>query len=110
MAKMILKDLIIHTEYQVPDLEKVTVGRDKGNSIVVSTSKSISRKHCIIYPKEGVIVDRNSSNGTYVNGTMLLPKQEVELNNGDRISLSNTYHLEVIIKNDGEIEGENGKR
>ncbi len=51
----------------------------------------ISRLHCQINYENGIyeIQDLNSTNGTYVNGKLLLPKERVKLQPGDRILLAN---------------------
>ncbi len=63
-----------------------TVGRDACNNILLNV-ESVSRKHAIIF-KDGYqmkIKDLKSTNGTYVNGRLLMGETTVE--NGDSIKL-----------------------
>ena len=56
----------------------------------VPDNNSVSRNHANILCKGGVyyIVDKNSTNYTFVNGNKLNPNQEVKLNSGDKIKLA----------------------
>lgn len=56
----------------------------------VSDNTSVSRTHAKITGRAGVafITDLKATNGTFVNGVKLNPNQEVQLNNGDKIALS----------------------
>ena len=56
----------------------------------VPDNNSVSRNHANIVCKGGVyyIVDKNSTNYTFVNGNKLNPNQEVKLNSGDKIKLA----------------------
>lgn len=72
----------------------VEIGRAADNDIVI-TSKRVSREHASIC-KEGrkwMLEDRNSANGTFLNGDRILTS--MELRDGDRISIGGiilTYH------------------
>lgn len=68
------------------DVSKVSVGRDRGNDIVVSDSRC-SRKHCAFRKTPGgwYVQDLESSNGTYVNGRRIEVMQK--LRPGDRIKI-----------------------
>ena len=56
----------------------------------VPDNNSVSRNHANIVCKGGVyyVVDKNSTNYTFVNGNKLNPNQEVKLNSGDKIKLA----------------------
>lgn len=56
----------------------------------ISNNNSVSRAHAKITSRAGkfYICDLNSTNCTYVNGSKLTPNQEVALNNGDKITIS----------------------
>ena len=62
------------------DLEKheVTIGRVKGNDIVLPKG-NVSKRHSRIVSKDGklIIVDLKSTNGTYVNGRKITSPQPV---------------------------------
>lgn len=64
----------------------------------VPDNNSVSRNHANIICKGGVyyIVDKNSTNYTFVNGNKINPNQEVKLNSGDKIKLADEefeFHL-----------------
>jgi pSer/pThr/pTyr-binding forkhead associated (FHA) protein len=65
---------------QLPDVDFIT---DRGGLL------GVSRRHSIIRQSgEGhIIEDLNSTNGTWVNGTPLVPKQHFPLQNGDQVQL-----------------------
>lgn len=56
----------------------------------ISNNNSVSRTHAKIKARAGkfFISDLGSTNCTYVNGNKLTPNQEVALNNGDKIKIS----------------------
>lgn len=56
----------------------------------IPDNNSISRHHASILNKKGVyfLVDMKSTNGTFLNGSKLMPEQERRLNNGDRFKLA----------------------
>ena len=63
----------------------------------VSDNSAISRSHADIIERKGryFVMDRNSTNHTYVDGRVIRPEQEVELFNGTTLRLANenfTYY------------------
>lgn len=56
----------------------------------IPDNNSVSRNHANILCRGGVyfIVDKNSTNYTFVNGNKINPNQEVKLNSGDKIKLA----------------------
>lgn len=76
----------------IPVREKIALGRDKSNTIVVSDQK-VSRNHAtLVFQDETVVLkDLGSSNGTYVNN--LLIKQPVPLQDQDMIRLGDTIFV-----------------
>lgn len=69
-----------------------TIGKERQKvDFCIPDNNSISRNHANIVYKGGAyyIVDRNSTNYTFVNGNKITPNQEVKLNAGDRIKLAN---------------------
>jgi pSer/pThr/pTyr-binding forkhead associated (FHA) protein len=72
----------------------IEIGRAVDNDIVI-TSKRVSREHAFIQ-KEGrkwMLEDRNSANGTFLNGDRILTP--AELRDGDQISIGGiilTFH------------------
>ncbi|MFZ9596145.1 MAG: FHA domain-containing protein [Bdellovibrionia bacterium] len=69
-----------------------SVGRQPGNSIVLSSSK-VSKSHCVLSVNQDDITlkDAGSSNGTFVNGSLVKVKK---LKVGDRISIGE-FVLEI---------------
>lgn len=78
----------------IPLSAAVTIGRSEENSLQVS-DRFVSSRHALLCLRDGnrILVDRGSTNGTFVNGARV--EDEVELSDGDRIALGNTvleYH------------------
>ena len=68
----------------------ITIGSSPNNNIVIN-DKTVSRNHCqIIQDNYGNfrLIDKNSTNGTYVNG--VFRQGEVHLNQSDIIQIGNT--------------------
>ncbi|MCM2323546.1 MAG: FHA domain-containing protein [Oligoflexia bacterium] len=70
--------------YAIRDGE-VTIGRQAGNVIVLSSAK-VSKRHCVLLVSgdEITVQDQGSSNGTFVNGSLA---KERRVKPGDRISV-----------------------
>jgi len=73
----------------VPLSAAVTLGRSDENSLRLD-DRFVSGRHALICLREGrrLLMDRGSTNGTFVNGKRV--EAEVELRPGDRIALGNT--------------------
>ncbi|MEG0903299.1 MAG: trypsin-like peptidase domain-containing protein [Lachnospiraceae bacterium] len=68
-----------------------TIGKEKRKvDFCISDNGSISRIHAEIIYKNGgfYIVDKNSSNFTFLNGNKVAPGQENRLSSGDRVKFS----------------------
>lgn len=70
--------------------KRITIGRAKNNDIVIRTSR-ISKLHAVFLiaankPGEFSLVDRGSTNGTFVNYKKLKKNKPVNLKSGDLIS------------------------
>lgn len=79
---------------------EIRIGRDFNNHIAFEKIKAISRFHAVIHHSQSVsIIDKNSLNGTYVNGIRLRPNEPTSISQGTRISLANKIDLiyEVFI-------------
>lgn len=65
---------------------------------LISFNKMISRVHCRITKEKNqyMLTDFQSTNGTYINGSQLLPMQPYQIKNGDIIRLANS-DFQVII-------------
>lgn len=75
-------------KYTLTDAE-LTLGRDPDNTIILDVD-SVSRRHARVDTVQGkkVLVDLNSTNGTYLNDTMVVSRQK--LKNGDLLKLGDT--------------------
>jgi MoxR-like ATPase len=64
-----------------------SLGRDPGNALLLPNESGASRKHALLFEKDGVwwVEDLGSSNGTSVNGKEL--EQAAQLQEGDLIAV-----------------------
>ena len=67
---------------------EITIGRDRDNIIAITNETSVSRHHAqiIIAQDTVIIIDQNSSNGTFVNGVKI---DSCQLQEGDSIHCGN---------------------
>ncbi|MGC9320290.1 MAG: FHA domain-containing protein [Armatimonadota bacterium] len=74
---------------EVPLSAAVTVGRSEENSLRLR-DRFVSSRHALICLRDGrrILVDRGSTNGTFVNGERV--EDEVELQDRDRVAMGNT--------------------
>lgn len=89
-SSAILKRIGTHEEIQITKPVFI-IGKQKNKvDYCISGNESVSRVHAIISNKGGTfyIKDKNSLNGTYINGESIGKGQEVELKNGDKIKLA----------------------
>ena len=71
--------------------EQFVVGRErKSVNYCISDNTSISRNHIRLNVRNGVtyLTDLNAANGTSVNGVKVMPRQEIALKSGDKITLA----------------------
>jgi hypothetical protein len=63
------------------------IGRDSSKCNVVVADDTVSKEHAWIVPLENevVVIDRGSSNGTYINSIETAAINKVTLRNGDRV-------------------------
>jgi hypothetical protein len=68
--------------------ETVSIGRDATNDLVME-SPAVSREHAAIALRDGrwYLEDRGSFNGTFLNGTRLVPGTPLPLRHADRIGI-----------------------
>jgi pSer/pThr/pTyr-binding forkhead associated (FHA) protein len=68
--------------------ENVAIGRDPTNDLVLE-SAAVSREHAAVIFQDGrwYLEDRGSFNGTYLNGTRVVPGTPLPLRHADRISI-----------------------
>lgn len=83
----------------------IKIGRDTGNDIIIDDS-TVSRIHCQIIQDDNDnfrLIDINSKNGTFVNGTKR--HGEVRLNKSDIIRIGNTtLPWQTYFNNVGETD------
>lgn len=61
----------------------------------VTDNQTVSRKHAVLFADHGrwYVDDLNSLNGTYVNGSKIVPGQAVGIQGGDEVALSDEAFL-----------------
>jgi pSer/pThr/pTyr-binding forkhead associated (FHA) protein len=74
------------TEHELRD--RIEIGRDPKNDVVLDSS-AVSREHAGVVLREGrwYLEDRGSFNGTYLNGTRVVPGTPMPLRHADRIEI-----------------------
>jgi signal transduction histidine kinase/pSer/pThr/pTyr-binding forkhead associated (FHA) protein len=82
------------TRFELDD-EVVSLGRDRSNVIQLHDTE-VSRSHALLRRHDNgyTLTDRQSSNGSYVNGQ---PVQEQELTSGDQLQLGQTILLYTAV-------------
>lgn len=71
--------------------EVLQIGRSSQNDIQIK-DRSISARHLKLLQRGGkyFVLDLGSTNGTFVNGELVAPGQEVEIKEGDAVGIGNT--------------------
>jgi pSer/pThr/pTyr-binding forkhead associated (FHA) protein len=75
----------------------ISIGRETSNDIVIRDDPLVSRKHALI-EKEGdnyFVMDKGSTNGTYVNNNPIGACERVRVQSGDVITVGKTK-LEIL--------------
>lgn len=87
MARLIIVDTGRPVRQINLDLPLLTIGRDGGNSITL-TSERVSRRHAVIERVDDghLLTDLDSLNGTFVNGAPLRIRSH-RLRHGDSVSI-----------------------
>lgn len=91
----------------VSDRSEFTMGRISDNQPIMpdidfssykAYDNGVSRLHAVIRQNSGnvIIMDLGSSNGTYVNGTRLMPNIEQPLHHGDVVALGK-LKMQVVL-------------
>ncbi|KAG0601813.1 hypothetical protein M758_11G141300 [Ceratodon purpureus] len=88
-------------------LKRVTIGRTRTNKYPIK-DPTVSQKHAVIEWRVDcwVVVDVGSSNGTDVNGKVLVENEPVRLRNGDLVRFGNAIKVRVQIEEEDEEEEE----
>jgi pSer/pThr/pTyr-binding forkhead associated (FHA) protein len=86
VAKLKFKDRSININ------KMISIGRDEKNDIVIRGDPLVSRRHALI-EKEGdryFIMDKGSTNGTYLNNNPIACLERVPIKSGDVIVVGKT--------------------
>ncbi|MCC8044045.1 MAG: FHA domain-containing protein [Clostridiales bacterium] len=80
-----------------PGADPIYIGKIKGEADIILHAPTVSRMHARIQIREGIcyLKDMNSKNGTFVNGERLIPQEEREIVEGDRVSFANVEYRVV---------------
>ena len=78
-------------------LRPVTIGSASGSADIKLADNTVSRYHCSLFSNNGIVFieDRNSKNGTYVNGVKITGK--MALKSGDILGIG--YKRLVLLTN-----------
>lgn len=92
----------------VPAGSYIVMGRQKGNdrhidfdlSVIYGPESGVSRTHAVmqITTTSVFIRDFESTNGTYLNGSELLPMRDYPLNDGDELKLGSVVMRVIFIE------------
>lgn len=82
---------IVFQGQRVPLVGRITLGRDKGNDIILD-DRLVSRHHAVIQKigNEYFLEDLESTNGTQVNGQAVPPRLFLRLSLSDTILIGRT--------------------
>ena len=84
---------LVLKEYTLKEGGRLTIGRHPDNDIVPKDA-AVSNHHAIIerIGEELIVLDKESRNGTFVNGTRV---QSAELNDEDAVKFGNQLNISV---------------
>ena len=96
-----LKGMYEGAQIPMTDGEEILLGRAKGNHLIFTGQKSVSRRHCKlkwVAAKQKYIIHDYSSSGTYLNGLDdCLPQNlDMELPCGTQIALGNRDNIFLL--------------
>ena len=88
---------LVHGGRRVRIAHEMTIGRDKGNTIVID-DPLVSRIHCIVHRirNSWYIEDADSTNGTWVNEKRLTPGKSIRLEPMDTIKLGGRIEVGLV--------------
>ena len=86
----------------VPITDTITIGRSTESDIVLEAA-TVSRQHAMLFPDDGemLLLDLESTNGTWLNGRLMPPDEPVRLANGDLIQLGEVVAHYTALPQDG---------
>lgn len=70
------------------------VGKKRNQADIILDEAAVSRIHARLEYHQGgyYVMDLDSRNGTYLNGLRLVPREQVQIRNGDRIAFANVRY------------------
>lgn len=74
---------------------KKIIGKNKERAQICITSESVSRIHAMILRRgdEYIVEDLNSTNGTWINGKALIPRNPCVLKEGDKVRFAEVEYI-----------------
>lgn len=78
--------------FEIPSGRSVKIGRLSDSDLPLQNDNQVSREHALVHAKDGrvMVCDRNSSNGTFINGTQLEPNKWYEVKVGSKLEIGQT--------------------
>jgi pSer/pThr/pTyr-binding forkhead associated (FHA) protein len=82
------------------DGDRVTIGKDEQNDIVLDSDPTVSRLHAVLeqFRAGWCVTDVGSSNGTFLNGERIWAQQR--LRHGDEVRIGRTR---LLFRNSGDV-------
>ncbi len=92
-------------EFSFPEGAELLIGREITADVALIDSK-VSRQHAVIYNNGGVVFleDKESTNGTFINGKQIPAKVKTVLNSGDIIAIGDSSFVYTAEKNKESFE------
>lgn len=81
----------VKTKERIPiDQLVFRLGREKSSDYQIRGNSAVGRSHCDLVLRDNgcYVVDRNSMNKTYINGSVLVPQRETPISDGDCLRLA----------------------
>ena len=74
----------------IDNLKEFVIGSGDGCNGWLNISRAVSKKHCMIVkePNRVLITDLGSTNGTWINGSRVMPNEYAVVNNNDIVKLA----------------------
>ena len=99
-----------HPDCIVPITDTMTIGRSAECDIVLEAA-TVSRQHAMLFPDAGemLLLDLESTTGTWLNGVLLPPDEPVRLADGDLIQLGEVVAHYTALPQDGRAPRERAR-
>lgn len=95
-SELVFREIRSQIEFRLKNED--IVGRESAATSILSSKMTVSRNHAKVTFDGSTwrITDMNSTNGTWVNGTRIIPMLPVPLHKGDIIKFSRSCEVTVI--------------